>query len=129
MKRSLLILCALFFSANVMAGEAEIIFAKFHKNDAGWRVDVTLKHADKGWDHYANAWRIVDEKGTILGKRVLAHPHTEEQPFTRSLHTARIPADTTVVYVEASDLVHGWSKQRVSVDLNTSSGDRYQVTR
>lgn len=129
MKASLQILCALLFTSSVMAGEAEIIFAKFHKNAEGWKVDVTLKHADEGWDHYANAWRIVDEKGALLGKRVLAHPHIQEQPFTRSLYSARIPANTTVVYIEASDLVHGWSKQRVRVDLNTTAGDRYQINR
>lgn len=129
MKKSLIMCCLLLLSLRVLAGEAEIVFAKFQQKEAGWKVDVTLKHNDEGWNHYANAWRIVDDKGTVLGKRVLAHPHTEEQPFTRSLRSTKIPEATTVVYIEASDLVHGWSKQRLRVDLKSDSGDRYTVKR
>lgn len=129
MKIYLLIVYALLFSTLVSAGEVNIEFAKFYKKEVSWKVDVTLKHTDEGWDHYANIWRIVDENGALLGQRILAHPHDQEQPFTRSLGFVRIPATTTVVYIEASDLVHGWSKQRVRVDLNSASGDRYQVVR
>jgi hypothetical protein len=40
-----------------------------------------------------------------------------------------IPPDTTLVYVEARDTVHGWSKQRVQVDMRQSSGTRFRVRR
>lgn len=71
-----------------------------------WRVDVTVSHADSGWDHYANGWRVLDAEGNELGFRVLAHPHEQEQPFTRGL-TLRIPDTVEVISVQAIDLVHG----------------------
>lgn len=111
------------------ANDVEIVHASFRHSDAGnWSVDVTLKHADSGWDHYADAWRVVAGDGTILGTRTLYHPHENEQPFTRGLGVA-IPQATTVVYVEAHDKVHGWSAQRVQVDLGKGAGPRFEVSR
>lgn len=109
------------------AGEVEIVLTEFQAQGSGWRVSTTLRHGDSGWDHYADAWRVTDAGGKVLGERILAHPHEHEQPFTRSQSGIRIPADTTVVYVEAHDKIHGWSKQRVRVDLSTTDGDRYRV--
>jgi len=88
-----------------------------------------LRHADTGWEHYADAWRVVTETGKILGTRTLYHPHEEEQPFTRSLRGVQIPQGIGVVIVEAHDKVHGWSGQRVKVDLARAAGERYQVIR
>lgn len=74
-----------------------------------WRFDVTIKHPDTGWDHYADGWRVLDMRGNELGMRVLAHPHVDEQPFTRSLSGVRIPAGTTQVQVQARDHPAGWN--------------------
>jgi hypothetical protein len=35
----------------------------------------------------------------------------------------------TTVYVEAHDKVHGWSPQRVQVDLEKAEGERFEVSR
>jgi hypothetical protein len=78
---------------------------------------VTLKHGDTGWDHYADAWRVVSSDGKELGLRTLYHPHVDEQPFTRSLGNVKIPSQMDTVFVEAHDKVHGWSKQRYKVKL------------
>ena len=115
-----------FISTNY-AGDVEIVKTEFSKRGNSWHVNTTLKHGDTGWEHYADAWRIVDEKGNELGKRTLFHPHENEQPFTRSLSDTRIPPDTRIVYVEAHDKKHGWSKQRVRVDLSVSKGKRYEI--
>ena len=72
-----------------------------------WRFDVSLLHADTGWDHYANGWGIYTSDGTELGYRVLAHPHVNEQPFTRSLSGVTLPDGTTEVFILPHDLVHG----------------------
>ena len=121
----LLVLAAL----PVHAGEVEIVQTVFTQQGQTWRVDTTLRHADTGWEHYADAWRVVVPDGTVLGTRVLLHPHEREQPFTRSLGEVVIPSDTSIVYVEARDKVHGWSKQRLRVDIRQPSGERFRVKR
>ena len=75
---------------------------------SGGRFEVTLSHGDTGWDDYADGWRIELADGTVLGTRVLAHPHVTEQPFTRS-SSITVPAGVTEVYVRARTNVDGWA--------------------
>ena len=78
---------------------------------------MTLRHGDEGWDHYADRWDIVGPDGTVYGKRVLAHPHVNEQPFTRSLSGVVIPDNLVSVVVRGHDLVHGLGGKELQVDL------------
>lgn len=128
MKRLMGLLMALAMNAST-AGEVEIVHAEFTQRPGGWSVNTTLRHADAGWEHYADAWRVVDERGAILATRTLLHPHEDEQPFTRGLGEVQIPAGTTVVFVEAHDKLHGWSPQRLRVDLTQPNGERFEVQR
>jgi len=82
-----------------------------------YRFDVTIRHPETGWDHYADGWRVLDMDGNELGMRVLFHPHVNEQPFTRSLDGVKIPAGTTQVQVQARDLPAGWNAGTTIVDL------------
>lgn len=100
-----------------LAGEVEIPAAEARASGGTWSFDVTLRHADTGWEHYADAWRVVGPDGTIYGTRTLVHPHVDEQPFTRSLSGVEIPAGVTQVSIEAHDNVHGWSRQMRLVEL------------
>ena len=113
----------------VHAGEVEIVQTVFTQQGRTWRIDTTLRHADTGWEHYADAWRVVAPDGTVLNTRILYHPHVQEQPFTRSLDQVVLPPGMSIVYVEARDKVHGWSKQRVQVDIRQPSGERFRVKR
>ena len=122
-----LIVFSLFFSSSVFASDVEIVKVVLTKNTGTWRADVTLNHADTGWKHYADAWRLVDEKGNEIGKRTLYHPHVNEQPFTRSLGGIQIPSDKNIIFIEAHDLNRGWSSNKVKIDLTKSSGNRYKV--
>ena len=123
------IFIGMMLSGAAIAGEVEIVKVKFERSGDAWRVNTTLRHADSGWDHYADAWRVVSEKGDVLGTRTLLHPHENEQPFTRGLSSVFVPKGVSVVFVEAHDKVHGWSKQRVRVDLNKAKGERFEVRR
>lgn len=92
-----------------------------------WRFEVTVRHDDTGWDHYADEWQVLDsESGEVLGTRTLAHPHVDEQPFTRSQSGIEVPSDTSVV-VRAKCNVHGFGGREVEVDLSRSSGEGYEV--
>ncbi len=122
-------LIALAISTQALAGDVAIREAKFQKEGNNtWSVNVTLQHADTGWDHYADHWRVVDEADNVLGDRVLYHPHVDEQPFTRGLGNVRVPSDITTVCIEAHDTVHGWTADRLVVDLNQAVGGRLRVS-
>ncbi|MDH3579991.1 MAG: hypothetical protein OEM91_05115 [Hyphomicrobiales bacterium] len=125
MKRRAYDLCAsvlvgvvMFASPAVMAGEADVVGVKIAKESAGsYRFDVTVRHDDKGWDHFANRWDVVAPDGTVLGTRVLAHPHETEQPFTRSLAGVRIPDGIGMVTLRAHDSVHKYGGAEMRVDV------------
>ena len=101
------------------AGPADVLGVEIRPAGAVDRfdIDVTLRHADTGWDHYANRWEVLAPDGAVLGTRVLAHPHVHEQPFTRSLNGLRIPGGLTWVRVRAHDLVHGYGGREVTLSV------------
>ena len=82
-----------------------------------FRFDVTIRHPDTGWDHYADAWEVLAPDGTRLGLRELAHPHEDEQPFTRSLEGVTVPSGIDHVLIRARCSVDGWATDTVRVDL------------
>jgi len=98
------------------AGEADVVGVKVSKTgERVYRFDVTVRHGDTGWDHYADRWEVLAPDGTVLGVRVLAHPHENEQPFTRSLSGVEIPAGMTEVRVRAGDSVHKFGGAEMTV--------------
>ncbi len=129
MTRGLALSVAMVLGWPAAGGDVEIRMVELSRQDGHWRAAVTLRHDDTGWDHYADAWRVVAEQRDELGTRTLWHPHVNEQPFTRSLNDIEIPAGTQVIFVEARDKVHGWSPDRVRVDLGQASGERFRVKR
>lgn len=100
------------------AGPVEIVDVVARQSGGTWTFNVTVTHADTGWDHYADGWQVVDADGAELGMRVLAHPHVNEQPFTRSLSGVVIPEGTTEVYIRARDNLDGWTDGQFTVPLN-----------
>ncbi len=112
------------------AGDVEVRAAELVRDGAGtWSASVTLAHGDTGWDHYADAWRVVGTDGRVFGTRTLLHPHETEQPFTRGLSGIAIPPDARRVFVEAHDSVHGWSPQRLELDLSAAVDGRVRAAR
>lgn len=104
-----------------LAGEADVLDVNVSCNsDSICRFDVTVKHDDEGWKHYANRWEVLSPDGEILATRVLAHPHVNEQPFTRSLAKIRIPGELTEVVVRAHDLIHEYGGKEFVVKLPVS---------
>ena len=82
-----------------------------------YHFNVTLKHADTGWDHYADQWQVLTPDHKVLGTRTLYHPHVKEQPFTRSLGGVSIPAGISTVIIRARDKLHGVSSQEFTLKL------------
>lgn len=100
------------------AGEADVVEAQaLPEGNGRWRFNVTIRHADEGWDHYADKWDVVAPDGTVLGTRELLHPHENEQPFTRSLGGVEIPPGIGRVTIRAHDSVHGYGGRERVMDL------------
>lgn len=109
------ILC---LSPLAVAGEADVLEAKIEKKSTDtYDFNVTVKHNDEGWNHYADKWDVLDDQGTVLATRVLLHPHVDEQPFTRGLSGVQLPEKLSTVTVRAHDSVHGYGGRTVTIDL------------
>ena len=105
-----------FATSATRANEVDVVDVTIESmGDQRYRINVTLLHEDDGWDHYANRWDVLDESGELLGSRVLAHPHDNEQPFTRSL-TLSIPDSVKTVTIRANDSVHETGGAEMSID-------------
>lgn len=111
--------CAVFLMLSpAFAGKADVIGVNVTKEAAGtYRFDVTISSDDTGWDKYADKWDVLAPDGTVLGTRVLFHPHETEQPFTRSLTGVAIPDGVTQVSVRAHDKVEGYGGKEMTVDV------------
>jgi len=127
MRQFSVLIIMLSLSMAVTANDAGVEFVSIKKKGNEFHFSVTLKHADAGWQHYADAWRVVDEKGAVLGTRTLHHPHVDEQPFTRSLGGVKIPENIKLIYVEAHDKVHGWNKIKVKINLDVKKSKHYSI--
>lgn len=126
--RARCLLVVLWIAFPAYGNDVEIVGADFQRQqDGSWTINVALLHADDGWNHYADLWRLVDSEGNVLGERKLLHPHDDEQPFARSTSGVRIPKDSTALFLEAHDSVHGWSPNRLAVDITQAEDGRLRV--
>jgi len=111
-------ICLLLAAATSQAGEADVERVTISATGANtFRFDVTVRHADEGWKHYADKWDVVAPDGTVLGTRTLYHPHVDEQPFTRSLSGVKIPDTIREVTVRAHDSIHNYGGKTVRVTV------------
>jgi len=106
------------FAAAAVAGEPQVVDAKVRpRADGAYDFTATLRHGDEGWKHYADWWEVLTVGGQTLAKRVLLHPHVDEQPFTRGLTGVRIPAAAGKVVIRAHDSRHGYGAKTVTLEL------------
>ncbi len=111
------LLCLALSLSAAWAGEADVVDAEATCEAGGCRFSVSVRHADTGWDHYADHWRVLTPNGSELGRRVLLHPHVNEQPFTRALDAVPIPEGVERVVIEAHDSVHGYAGEPLALEL------------
>ena len=114
----LLLLSLVLYIIITTASDVQLLTAAIiHQSQDEYLVSIKLQHEDTGWDHYADEWRIVDQQGTVLGTRVLLHPHVQEQLFTRALSNVKLDDKHTKIYIEAHDKQHGWAKEKLEIDF------------
>jgi hypothetical protein len=108
--------CTFFIGTTAYAGEADVVDVEIKMTGKNsYYFDVTVNHADEGWNHYADKWDVVAPDGKVLGTRTLYHPHVDEQPFTRSLSGVKISESIKKVTVRAHDSVHKYGGKTVTV--------------
>lgn len=116
------VVCSVFvlvlFATGVRADAPRVINAEASPNgDGSYTVSATIRHGDTGWEHYADNFEVLAPDGTLLSRRVLYHPHVDEQPFTRSVQGVQVPPGLKEVVVRTHDKVHGYGKQTVTIKL------------
>jgi len=81
-------------------GLAQVTEATASGQDGQYNFSVTISSPDLGCQQYADWWEVIDLDGNLLYRRILAHSHVDEQPFTRSGGPVAISEDTEV-YIRA----------------------------
>lgn len=64
--------------------------------EGAYTFHVRLKSDDRGCSQYADWWEVIRPDGSLRYRRILAHSHVDEQPFTRSGGPVPIRKDETV---------------------------------
>ncbi len=118
-------------------GNADVTFVKAtHTGDDKWTFEVTANHPDVGWSDFMDGWDVVlpDGKKILLAPkdkftRVLAHPHVNQQPVTRTQANIPIPPGTKTVTVRAHDLADGYGGKVIKLKLDEAEGVGFKVVR
>ena len=78
---------------------------------------VTIESPDTGCDQYADWWEVIRADGSLVYRRILAHSHVNEQPFSRSGSPVTIaPDEETIVRVHMNNSGYGEQVIRGSVE-------------
>jgi hypothetical protein len=100
------------------AGEADVVdVAVRHAGDGRFDFDVTVRSNDRGWSHYADKIEVLAPDGSVLGTRVLLHPHETEQPFTRDVYGVAVPPGIAEVVVRVHHKPTGYDGAVMTVRL------------
>lgn len=106
-------------AAEPSAGAAEVIGVSVQGDPGAYDFSVTLRSPDTGCSRYADWWEVLDEDGGLLYRRILAHSHVDEQPFTRSGGpVAAQPGQTVIVRAHMNDSGYGTVVMRGTPDAS-----------
>lgn len=96
---------------------ADITDVDISGEPGAYTFSVTIESPDTGCEQYADWWEVVSSDGELIYRRILAHSHVDEQPFTRSGGPVDIQADDNV-YVRAHMNTSGYGGQVAWISPN-----------
>ena len=76
---------------------ADVAAVSTRGNPGAYTFSVTVRSDETGCDRYADWWEVLREDGRLAYRRILAHSHVSEQPFTRSGGPVPANAEETLV--------------------------------
>jgi len=79
------------------AGFANVVSVSTSGSEDSYNFSVGIESPDTGCKQYADWWEVITEDGELIYRRILAHSHTNEQPFVRSGGKVTIKKDQTVI--------------------------------
>ncbi len=82
----------------------------------GYSFAVTVESSDTGCDRYTDWWEVITPEGELLYRRILAHSHVDEQPFTRSGGPVAVGENEVVVRSHTNP--DGYSAQAMKGSVN-----------
>lgn len=88
----------LFYRAQAVAAPIEPAISSLTTSGSpgSYRFNVGILSPETGWEQYADWWEVLDAQGNLLYRRVLGHPHVNEQPFIRSGGPINATAEQTL---------------------------------
>ncbi|MEM9455334.1 MAG: hypothetical protein AAGF11_14225 [Myxococcota bacterium] len=93
---------------------ADVLTVEASGSPGDYTFAVTLRSPDTGCDRYADWWEVVTADGSLLYRRILAHSHVDEQPFTRNGGPIPAEADTELwvrAHMHGNDTPEGYGGQ------------------
>lgn len=116
MRIAFVALIALLAALPAAGHSGEVVAAKVTPLGGGaYRLAATIRHGDTGWGHFINGFEVLTPDGRLLVRRVLYHPHVDEQPFTRSSARFIVPAGVTSVTVRLTHLRKSGANAKATV--------------
>jgi hypothetical protein len=118
--RAALALLLLVLAPAAWAGEADVVAVAIERHpdtEDVFDVRATILSNDTGEDYYADAFEVLAPDGRLLGRLEFAHPHADEQPFTRALENLKVPLGIDRVTVRVHHKPRGYGGQTVTVGL------------
>jgi hypothetical protein len=71
-------------SLNSGIAKANITKVAIEGAEFNYTFSVTVQSDETGCGQYADWWEVLKQDGTLVYRRILAHSHPNDQPFTRS---------------------------------------------
>ena len=83
----------------VLSSDSQAVIQKVEVSgsEESYNFNVEIHSPDTGCDQYADWWEVFTIDSTLLYRRILAHSHVDEQPFSRSGGPIAINKDDHVI--------------------------------